>query len=149
MFRDHLLETLPIYAVSLHFSKTMDLPKELVTVVEACVFQQVFDLTDIETRDQLAFNEQWHYALESFNPKDHVISLKILWSMRNFLVSDNLAKETFSKSADKLTDVYHVATCLQRLDSVYIQSNMAQLGRVRLLSCTITGFLKNIALQIN
>jgi hypothetical protein len=145
VFRDHLLETLPIHAVSLHFSKTMGRPtKELVTVVGACVFQQVFDLSDVETRDQLAFNEQWHYALDSFNPKDHVVSLKTLWTMRNILVNDKLAKETFSKSADKLADVYHVDTRLQRLDSVHIQSNMAQLGRVRLLSRTITTFLKNL-----
>lgn len=145
VFRDHLLETLPIHAVSQHFSKTMGRPtKELVTVVGACVFQQVFDLSDIETRDQLAFNEQWHYALDNFNPKDHVVSLKTLWSMRNILVKDNLAKETFSKSADKLADVYEVDTRLQRLDSVHIQSNMAQLGRVRLLSRTITTFLKNL-----
>ena len=69
VFRDHLLETLPIHAVSLHFSKTMGRPtKELVTVVGACVFQQVFDLSDVETRDQPAFNEQWQ---DSFNPKDH------------------------------------------------------------------------------
>ena len=145
VFKDHILQTLPITEVSKQYSPAMGCPtKDLVTVIGACVFQQIFDLTDVETRDQLAFNEQWHYALDNFDVDDHVISLKTLWSMRNLLVKNDLSEPAFNQATDKLADVYKVDTRFQRLDSVHIHSNMAQLGRVRLLSRTITTFLKNL-----
>ncbi len=145
VFKDHILQTLPIEEVSKQYSSSMGCPsKDLVTVIGACVLQQIFDFTDVETRDQLAFNEQWHYALDNFNVDDHVISLKTLWNMRNLLVKNDLSKQAFNHATDKLAEVYQVDTRFQRLDSVHIHSNMAQLGRVRLLSRTITSFLRNL-----
>jgi hypothetical protein len=145
IFKDHILQTLPIIEVSNHYSPSHGCPtKDLVTVLGSCVLQQIFDLTDVETRDQLAFNEQWHYALDNFNVDDHVISLKTLWNMRNLLVKNELAKQTFNQATDKLAEVYQVDTRFQRLDSVHIHSNMAQLGRVRLLSRSLTIFLRNL-----
>ena len=145
IFKDHILQTLPINEVSKQYSSSMGCPsKDLVTVTGACVLQQIFDFTDVETRDQLAFNEQWHYALDNFNVDDHVISLKTLWNMRNLLVNNDLSKQAFNRATDKLAEVYKVDTRFQRLDSVHIHSNMAQLGRVRLLSRTITSFLRNL-----
>ena len=145
VFKDHILQTLPINEVSKQYSPGMGCPsKDLVTVIGACVLQQIFDFTDVETRDQLAFNEQWHYALDNFNVDDHVISLKTLWNMRNLLVKNDLSKQAFNRATDKLAEVYQVDTRFQRLDSVHIHSNMAQLGRVRLLSRTLTSFLRNM-----
>ncbi len=143
--REHILPGLPVREISKHFSEAMGRPtKELVTVIGACVLQQVFDYTDEETKDQLAFNEQWHYALDIFNPDDQLISLKTLWNIRHLLVADNSARKIFNKSTDNLALAYDVDPRLQRLDSVHINSNMAQLGRVRLLSRVITIFLKNL-----
>jgi len=145
IFKKHIVSSLPIKEVSAHFCDDNGRPtKELITVIGSCVLQQMFDLTDIETRDQLAFNEQWHFALDTFNPDEQVISLKTLWNVRNILVSDELANRTFKESTDKLADFYDVDTSFQRLDSVHIHSNMARLGRVRLLSRVITNFLKNL-----
>ena len=36
------------------------------------LFQQVFDLTDEETVTQMAFNLQWHYALDIPEESDEV-----------------------------------------------------------------------------
>ena len=132
VFREHTLSEIPVREISMHFSEGVGRPsKELVTVIGACILQQMFDLTDEETIEQLAFNEQWHYALESFNPDDQVISLKTLWTTRNLLVNDKAANKIFKSVTDKLTELYEVDTRLQRLDSVHIFSNMAKLGRVR------------------
>jgi hypothetical protein len=60
------------------------------------------------------------------------------------LVTDDSARKIFNDASDKLALAYKVDTRLQRLDSVHIFSNMAQLGRVRLLSRVITIFLKNL-----
>lgn len=148
IFRKHILPKLPIHAVAKHFDKTMGRPtKELVSTCGACVLQQIFDLTDAETVDQLAFNQQWHYALDVLDQDDQVLSLKTLWSMRHILTTDQLAKEIFNEATDRLKEVYQVDTSLQRLDSVHIHSNMARLGRVRLLARVCTKFLLNLKRQ--
>lgn len=143
--RENILPTFPVKEISKHFSKDMGRPtKELVTAIGAIVLQQLFDFTDEESRDQMAFNEQWHYALDSFNPDDQIISLKTLWNVRHLLISDQAANKLFRQATDKLAMVYNVDTRLQRLDSVHIFSNMAMLGRVRLLVRVISIFLKNL-----
>lgn len=145
IFREHFLSNLPVGPVSKHFNQKIGRPtKELFTTCGACVLQQIFDLTDSELRAQLAFNQQWHYALDTADQDDHVISLKTFWTTRQILVYDELANKTFNKITDELIKKFNVSTDLQRLDSVHINSNMACLGRVRLLSRVCTIFLKNL-----
>jgi len=145
VFREHVLPQLPVKEVARHFDKKMGRPtKELTALCGACVLQQFFDLTDKETRDQLAFNQQWHYALDVLDEEDQIISLKTLWSCRQLLLNDKLAKKIFDSVTDKLADAYGIDPKLQRLDSVHIHSNMARLGRIRILSRTCTIFLKNL-----
>ena len=145
IFRQHILPQMPVAQIARHFNKTQGRPtKELVSTCGASVLQQIFDLTDVETRDQLAFNQQWHYALDVLAQQDQVLSLKTLWSMRNILITDKSAKNIFNDTVDRLREVYKVDTSLQRLDSVHIHSNMARLGRVRLLARVCTKFLLNL-----
>jgi hypothetical protein len=148
IFRQHILPQMPVRQITTHFSKTQGRPtKELVSTCGACVLQQIFDLTDVETRDQLAFNQQWHYALDVLAQEDQVLSLKTLWNMRNILITDKSAKSIFNDAVDRLKEVYKVDTSLQRLDSVHIHSNMARLGRVRLLARVCRKFLLNLKRQ--
>jgi len=145
VFRDHVLPQLPVKEIAKHFDKYMGRPtKELTAMCGACVLQQFFDLTDEQTRDQLAFNQQWHYALDVIDEEDQIISLKTLWTCRQLLLNDKLAKKIFDSVTDKLADAYGIDPKLQRLDSVHIHSNMARLGRIRILSRTCTIFLKNL-----
>lgn len=145
IFRERFLHKLPVAKLKKHFSRTMGRPtKELVTTVGACVLQQIFDFTDSETRDQLAFNIQWHYALDTLEQDDQVLSLKTLWTIRQLLTQEGLAKKIFNDITDELANAYGVDTRLQRLDSVHIHSNMARLGRVRLLARACSLFLKNL-----
>jgi hypothetical protein len=145
VFRNHVLPQLPVTQIAKNFDETMGRPtKELRAMCGACVLQQFFDLTDEETRDQLSFNQQWHYALDVLDQDDQIVSLKTLWSCRFLLLNDKLAKPIFDAVTDDLADVYDVDPKLQRLDSVHIHSNMARLGRTRLLSRTCTKFLMNL-----
>lgn len=148
VFRQHILPHMPVRQVAAHFDKTTGRPtKELVSTCGACVLQQIFDLTDNETIDQLAFNQQWHYAVDVLDQEDQVLSLKTLWNMRKLLTTDKTAGKIFNDATDKLSKVYQVDKSLQRLDSVHIHSNMARLGRVRLLARVCTNFLVNLKRQ--
>ena len=121
--------------------------KELYTVIGAVVLQQFFDLTNPRTVKELAFNEQWHFALECFNNDDQIISEKTLWTMRDQLVKLGLSNLIFTLTTDHLVKYFDVDVSKQRLDSVHVHSNMARLGRIRILSKTLIRFLKNLKRQ--
>jgi len=53
-------------------------------------------------------------------------------------------RNIFNITVDHLLEHFDVDTSRQRLDSVHVHSNMARLGRVRVLSRVITRFLKNL-----
>ena len=72
-FREQFLPNLPVAPVAKHFNRPIGRPtKALFTTTGACVLQQIFDLTDSELQAQLAFNQQWHYALDIADQDDHV-----------------------------------------------------------------------------
>ena len=71
MFQKDLLCELPVKELAPHFTNGFVRPtKELHSVLGALVLQQDHDLTDEETVDQLAFNIQWHYALNITEESD-------------------------------------------------------------------------------
>lgn len=120
--------------------------KELYAVMGTVLFQQMYDLTDEETVEELAFNEKWHYALDITDESDEskYMSLKTLWSARHIFAKHDIDSALFNRVGAKLAEVFDVDTSKQRIDSVHINSNMRRLGRVGILSRTINKFLVNL-----
>ena len=88
LFREKILPELPVERMMPFFSPDQGRPtKELYAMLGAILFQQIFDLTDEETVSQMAFNLQWHYALDNPEESDSVkyLSLKTLWSHAQYL----------------------------------------------------------------
>lgn len=147
IFQKEILPILPVKELFPHFSASFGRPtKELYTVIGVLIFQQAFDLTDQETVEQLSFNLQWHYALNIYGQSDEAtyMSPKTLWNNRDLVAQHNLDKIIFKTITSKLADVFAVDTTKQRLDSVHIKSNMQKLGRIRIFSESIHGFLVNL-----
>ena len=98
----------------------------------AVVLQQALDLTDEETIEHVAFNEQWHYALNITEESDDVAYLcpKTPYNVHRLFMDHNIDAAVFNKVTDKLAEVFGVDTRKQGLDSVHIKSNMARLGRI-------------------
>jgi len=71
-------------------------PKELRTVFGALILQQAHDLSDNERVNQLAFNIQWHYALNITEESDSAKHMcpKALWNIRSIVV-DNYSTVPF------------------------------------------------------
>ena len=147
LFREHLLNELPVARLAASFHDSFGRPtKELHTVLGVLLLQQTMDLSDMDAIEQLAFNIQWHYALDIPEESDaaKTISEKTLWNMRRLVAENNLDDAMFESLTGKLAEVFDVDTSNQRIDSVHIQSNMRRLGRIGIFSRTIVKFLVNL-----
>ena len=147
LFREHLLEELPVEQIAPHFKEGVGRPtKELHTVLGMLLLQQAMDLSDQAAIEQLCFNIQWHYALNIPEESDDAkyISEKTLYTMRQLMIANNLDALMFDSIGDKLAKVFGVDTKKQRIDSVHIQSNMRKLGRISIFAFTIYKFLSNL-----
>ena len=147
LFREHLLDELPVEQIAPHFKEGVGRPtKELHTVLGMLLLQQTMDLNDQAAIEQLSFNIQWHYALNISEESDDAkyISEKTLYTMRQLMIANNLDELMFANIRDKLAKVFGVDTKKQRIDSVHIQSNMRKLGRISIFARTISKFIVNL-----
>ena len=147
VFRKYLLERLPVSKVAKHFDERMGRPsKELYTVIGTLILQQLHDLSDPEVTMTLAFNEQWHYALDMTDESDagKYLSERTLRTYRKILEEEELDRILFETLTETLIDAFGVDTSKQRLDSTIIRSNMRKLGRIRIFANTIRKFLKKL-----
>jgi hypothetical protein len=150
LFKEYILPELPVSELSPFFNTGFGRPtKDLYTVVGVLVLQQTHDLTDLEAVDQLAFNIQWHYALNIAEESDSAKYMcpKTLWSMRTIVAEHGLEEKLFNAGTKRLAKVFGVDTDKQRIDSVHIKSNMRRLGRINIFSKSIHRFLKNLKRQ--
>ena len=147
LFRKHILNELPVGKLKPFFTAGFGRPtKELYSILGAIVIQQMHDLSDEQTVYQVAFNQQWHYALDITDSSDQATYLceKTLWNFRKIMTDNNLDTHVFSLTTAKLAQVFEVTTEKQRLDSVHIKSNMRHLSRIGIFAKSIHAFLVNL-----
>jgi hypothetical protein len=147
LFRQEILPVLPVVELAQQFRMNFGRPaKELHTVLGVLLLQQMHDLTDLETVQHLAFNQQWHYALDVPSESDasKYMCPKTLWSRRKEVTDLGLDTVLFQQVTHKLAQVFEVDSSKQRLDSVHLKSNMRRLGRLRILTTCIHRFLVNL-----
>ena len=150
LFRKHILNELPVSKLKPFFTTGFGRPtKELYSIVGALVLQQMHDLSDEQTVSQVAFNQQWHYALDITSNSDQATYLceKTLWNFRTIMTENNLDTEIFNQTTEKLARAFSVTTEKQRLDSVHIKSNMRHLSRIGIFARSIHRFLVNLQRQ--
>ncbi len=72
LFRKELLKKIPANKIAKHFNDNMGRPtKEIYTVTGALVLQQMHDLSDEDVTSSIAFNTDWHYALDITGESDN------------------------------------------------------------------------------
>ena len=150
LFREHILPQLPVSEFAPFFNPRFGRPtKDLSTVMGLLILQQTLDLDDEETVDQLAYNLQFHYALDITEESDDAkyICPKTLWNMRRIAVESGLETLLFNTATQTIAKAFSVDTGKQRIDSVHIRSNMRRLGRISIFSTAIHKFLKNLKRQ--
>jgi len=147
IFRREILPELPVKEYAGYFRSDFGRPaKNLYTALGVMVLQGMNNLTDEEARMELAFNEQWHYALNitGRSDKDLYMSLRTIWSTRQRVMEMGLDEVIFDKTVMKLKELYEIKGSRQRIDSVHIRSDMQRLNRMQLMGRAIMKFLRRL-----
>ena len=145
LFRNHLIDRIPVDKIKSCFHDTMGRPsKEIRSMLGVLLLQQMFDLTDGETLRQLAFNTEWHYALNlRLEDDDTKYSCeRTLRTYRLLMEKHEIDQLLFRLLTDTLLDKLNISTRKQRLDSTHIRSDMRRLSRLELFRKTMAKFLK-------
>jgi len=144
-FHKFILPYLPVESLRKFYSDEKGRKsKELYSAMGAVVLQQFFDLSDDETVDKLAFDQQWHFALDCFEEKDQVTCARTIFTMRKYITEENLADKIFAGATDVMVKAFQIDVSKMRLDSVHVHSNMACLRRARIFQRAIIKFLRNL-----
>ncbi len=144
LFSNHLIDQIPVDKIKSCFNDKMGRPtKEIRTLLGVLLLQQMFDLTDHETIRQLAFNTEWHYALNLRLEDDDTkyFCERTLRTYRLLVEKFEIEKILFRTLTDTLLDKLNISTQKQRLDSTHIRSDMRRLSRLELFRKTIKKFL--------
>lgn len=146
VFREHLLNHLPVGELAKHFDAAKGRPsKDLYVAIGVLILQQLHDATDAAAVEAVAFNVAWHYALDIRDETDAYLCEKTLRNYRRRIVELGLDDVLFRSLTDQLIDAFGVDTRCQRLDSTSIRSAMRSLTRLGVVVETIAKFLRELA----
>lgn len=141
LFRHVLLKCMPVEQVGEHFDPHYGvLTKELYGMIGLIVLAETFDWTEEETVHRYLMDLEVRYALNRSGTHDSM-SLATLQRYRRILREDGLAQEIFASITDRLREELDLDVSQQRLDSTHVFSDMAGLGRTRLMGTCVKRFL--------
>ena len=107
VFRNHLLDDLPVEELLPHFHERMGRPtKDLHVVIGVLLCQQLHDLSDAATVEALAFNMAWHYALDVRTDADCYFCEKTLRNYRRLFIAEGLDGVLFQRMTDRLVRAF-------------------------------------------
>ena len=145
VFREHLLNHLPVGELAARFSRELGRPtKDLHAVVGALILQQLHDTTDAATVEAVALNLAWQYALDIRAESDAYLCERTLRNYRRLLIERGLDQVLFRTLTDRLIKAIGVDTSKQRLDSTAIRSAMRGLTRLGIIVEAISKFLREL-----
>jgi len=146
VFRDHLLQHVPVKELASRFRDSFGRPsKDLHVVLGALILQQLHDLTDAAAVEAIAFNIAWHYALDIQMESDSYICERTLRNYRRLVMEDGLDEVLFQTLTDQLIRKLKIDTGRQRIDSTAVRSAMRTLTRLGIVVETISKFLRELS----
>lgn len=146
VFRQHLLAKLPVEKLIPYFRTDDGRPsKDLHVALGSLILQQMFDLTDAQAVESVAFNMAWHFALDLRDDADAYLCERTLRNYRHKVIALGLDELLFKGLTDALIQAFGVNTTRQRLDSTALRSAMRNLTRLGCVVETISKFLREVA----
>jgi len=145
VFRDYLLQHLPIQELATSFCDDVGRPsKDLSVALGALILQQLHDLTDQQATEAVALNIAWHYALGIRHEPDAYLCERTLRNYRCKILALGLEEVLFRTLTDQLIEKIGVDTTKQRLDSTTVKSAIRGLTRLGILVEAASKFLREL-----
>jgi hypothetical protein len=144
VFRHVILELMPVRALSQHFHPTLGRPtQELYSMAGLILLREFRNWTKEQAVWAYRFHFDVHYAL-NLEPVAHDLCVRTLERYLQRFEEDELAQWVMHEVTTCLVEVLGTRIDQQRLDSTHVFSDMAQLGRTRLLGVALKRFLTQV-----
>ena len=144
VFRHVILELMPVSVLRGHFHPTMGRPtRELYSMAGLILLMECMNWTQQQAVDAYSFHLEVQYAL-NLEPVAQELSKRTLERYLVHFEQDDLAQQVLRDVTDRLVTVLGTRIDQQRLDSTHFFSDMACLGRTRLMGVAIKRFLTQV-----
>jgi hypothetical protein len=144
VFRHVILELLPVQALQEHFHPILGQPtRELYSLAGLILRRECLNWTAEQAVNAYRFHTEVQYAL-NLEPTGHDLSVRTLERYERLFEQDDLAQQVMHDVTTRLVRVLGTKIEQQRLDSTHVFSDMAELGRTRLLGVALKRFLTQV-----
>jgi len=144
VFRHVILELMPVEVLAGHFSPRMGRPtRELYSMAGLILLMECMNWTKQQAVDAYSFHLEVQYAL-NLEPVAQDLSKRTLERYLVHFEQEALAQQVLRDVTDRLVTVLGTRIDQQRLDSTHLFSDMACLGRTRLMGVAIKRFLTQV-----
>lgn len=144
VFRHAILELMPVDVLQEHFHPTLGRPtQELYSMAGLVLLLEWMDWTKEQAVNAYRFHTEVQYAL-NLEPEGHDLSVRTLERYQGYFEQNELAQRVMRDVTTCLVRVLGTRIDQQRLDSTHVFSDMAQLGRTRLMGVALKRFLTQV-----
>jgi Transposase DDE domain len=144
VFRDTLLQLMPVANLAKHFHPVMGRPtKELYSVAGLLFLQEFKNWTVAQAVDAYLFHTDVLFAL-NLEPGANEMCERTFERYRKLFIEDDSAAQVMDQVTTRLIALLELDVRQQRLDSTHVFSNMAAFGRTRCMAVTIKRFLTQV-----
>lgn len=144
VFRHVILELMPVDTLRQHFHPTLGRPThELYSMAGLVLLMEFRNWTKEEAVTAYCFHGEVQSAL-NLEPVGHDLSVRTLERFLGYFEQDGLSQQVMHAVATRLVEVLDLKIDQQRLDSTHVFSDMAQLGRTRLMGVALKRFLTQV-----
>lgn len=144
VFRHVILELLPVETLRQHFHPTLGRPtRELYSLAGLILLLEFRNWTKDQAVTAYCLHMEVHYAL-NLEPMAHDLSVRTLERYQRHFEQDDLGQRVMHEVTTTLVQHLDLKIDQQRLDSTHVFSDMAQVGRTRLLGVALKRFLTQV-----
>ena len=144
MFRGVLLERMPVGRLSKGMSEDQGRPSaELFSMLGLLLIREFQGWTVPQAHEAVLFRSDIQYAL-NLEPGFDITQRTIERYLQRMQLDEELGEELFREVTDTLLTSMEVKVQRQRLDSTHVLSDMACLGRARMIGVALKRFLKKV-----
>ena len=144
LFRDVILEQMPVQKISKDLSDNEGRPSvELHAIVGLLLIRDFQGWTVPETHEALLFRADIQYAL-NLEPGVEITQRTIERYLARMNKDESISEEIFTQVSDKLLKSMEVKVQKQRLDSTHVLSDMANMGRARMIGVALRRFFAKV-----